>query len=500
MVLLKNDDSILPIKQNVRIAVIGEMAKKPRYQGAGSSQVTPTQVDTFIDEAQKANLQFTYAQGYDKEKDKPNNKLIKQAKEVAENADVVLLFIGLPERYEAEAMDRPHMKLPPCHDVLVDAVCQVNSNVVVILSGGAPVEMPWINKVKGLLNASLAGQAGAGAIVDIITGRVNPSGKLSETYPKSINDVPCADIYGMRYAPLYKESIYVGYRYYDTVNKDVLFPFGYGLSYTTFEYSNIHTDFYSETGKLVVSFTVKNTGTKDGAEVAEVYVHQNNGSIFRPQKELKGFEKVYLNSGEEKSINMELDKRAFSYYNTNTGDWYAENGEYEILVGSSSRDIRLFAKLSLKFSEKTSDVPNYRETAPLYYTGDVKNVPDEQFEAIYGKTLPQQTRDVNAPLDFNSTFNDSKDVPAARMLKAIVRKAVELSAPNKAQGKVAVNSVMSIPFRLIISMSQGVISKDIAQGIIDILDGKGVVKPLFRIMKGLAKTIKYIPKLLNTVS
>lgn len=500
MVLLKNEDNILPIDKNARIAVIGEMAKNPRYQGAGSSQVNPTRIDNFFDEAKKENLKITYAQGYDKAKDTVDNELIEQAKETAKNADIVLLFIGLPERYEAEAIDREHMKLPPCHEELLNAVCEVNSNVAVVLSGGAPVEMPWLNKVKGLLNASLSGQAGAGAVVDIVTGKVNPSGKLSETYPISADDVPCADIYGARYAPLYKESVYVGYRYYDTAEKDVIFPFGFGLSYTTFEYSNVQTVFDAEKETVSVSFNVKNVGEKDGAEVAQIYIHALNSAVFRPDKELKGFEKVFLKSGEERKVTIELDKRAFAYYNVNISDWHAENGEYEILVGSSSRDICLSSKITADFAQSAVDIPDYHETAPLYYSGDVRNVPDEQFEVIYGKPLPPQTRDKNAPLNLNSTFLDAKDVPAARALKTIIRKVVLASAPSKEQGKVAVNSVMSIPFRLIISMSQGVISKEIAENIICILDGKGVVKPFFKIIGGLTKTIKNLPKLLSTVS
>lgn len=500
MVLLKNEDDILPLRKGVHIAVIGEMAKKPRYQGSGSSQVNPHKVDTFFEEAMKEKLHITYADGYDKLKDEADPALIEAAKAIAKTADVVLLFAGLPEQYEAEASDRTHLNLPPCHNTLIEAVCEVNANVVVILSGGAPVAMPWVNKVKGILNASLAGQAGAGAIVDIITGKVNPSGKLSETYPIALEDVPCVNYYAARCAPLYKESVYVGYRYYDTVEEKVLFPFGFGLSYTSFEYRNLSATFHPASESVTVTFNVKNVGSRDGAEVAEVYVHAANSAIYRAEKELKGFEKVFLKCGEEKSVTVELDQRAFTYYNVNIHDWYLENGAYKILVGSSSRDIRLSETLTINTDRAPADAPDYHETAPLYYTGDIKNIPDEQFAAIYGKELPPQVRDPDEPLDFNSTILDGKDVPAVRLLKKIVCKVVVNSAPNEAQGKVAANSVMSIPIRLIISMSQGVISQEIGQSIVDILDAKGLVKPAFKILFGLTKTIKNVPKLLKTVS
>lgn len=499
MVLLKNCDNILPINKDDNIAVIGEMAVNPRYQGSGSSQVNPTKIDNFYDEARKENLKITYAQGYDKSNDNPNIKMIDEAKKVAKNADVVLLFVGLTEQYEAEANDRSHMNLPLSHTTLINEVCCVNSNVVVILSGGAPVEMPWINSVKGVLNSYLAGQAGAGAIVDIVTGKVNPSGKLAESYPLHMEDIPCANYYPNRFAPYYKESIYVGYRYYDTVDKKVLFPFGYGLSYTTFDYECIDVTTNAAEKKVVVSFKITNVGKCDGAEIAQVYVQAKNSAIYRPNKELKGFEKVFLKVGETKNVTVELDQRAFAFYNVNVNNWHIENCDYTILVGSSSSDIRLSDDLTIPFYDEY-EIKDYHESAPSYYNADIKNVSDSEYETIYGKVLPPQSNDPNKPLDFNSTFSDGKDVPAVRIMKKVIRMAVSKTAPNELQANVAYNSIMAVPIRTIVSMSQGFISEEIAQGMVDILDGKGVAKPLFHIIKGLVKSIKYLPNLLNTVS
>lgn len=499
MVLLKNEDHILPLRRNAHIAVIGEMAKAPRCQGSGSSQVNPTKIDNFCDEAAKAGLCITYAQGYRKTEDEPNAKLLEEAKQTAKNADVVLLFVGLTESYEAEASDRTHLSLPPSHTKLIREVCKVNPNVAVILSGGAPVEMPWADGVKGILNTYLAGQAGAGAIVDIVTGKANPSGKLAETYPKALSDVPCAAYYPNRYAPYYKESVFVGYRYYDTAQKEVLFPFGHGLSYTTFAYGDLKVTPDAEKKTVAVSFQITNTGETDGAEVAQVYVQAQNSAVFRPSKELKGFQKVFLKAGESKTVTVELDERAFAFYNVQAHAWHVEQCPYTIAVGASSRDIRLQENLTLPFFD-TYAIPDYRESASSYYSGDVQNISDAQFQAVYGKALPAQSGDPNKPLDLNSTFSDGKDVPAVRAMRKIIRFAMRCSAPNDLQAQVAYNSVMAVPIRTIISMSQGVVSPEIAQGMVDILDGKGVAKPLLHILKGLTKTVKNLPKLLSTVS
>lgn len=501
MVLLKNEESILPLKPDAHIAVIGEMAKKARYQGAGSSQVNPTKVDNFYDVAKKDNLDMSFAAGYDISNDEPALELIKEAVKIAEKASVAIIFAGLPEHYEAEALDRQSIKLPESHNMLIKEVCRINPNVIVVLSGGAPVEMPWINEIKGLINAELSGQAGAGAILDILTGKVNPSGKLVETYPLSDNDVPCSEIYADRYAPVYKESVYVGYRYYDSAKKDVLFPFGYGLSYTTFEYSDLHlsSDRINDSDTLDVQFKIKNTGKVYGAEVAQIYVSDKESTIFRPEKELRAFKKVFLNPGEEKTVSVELRRRDFAFYNINVNDWSVESGDFDIIVAASSRNIKLVDTVNIK-ALKEDEICDYRDTAPSYYSCDVKSVSEKQFEAIYGDTFSSQVNCWGKTLDLNSTFSDGKDTPSVRALRNIITKLVMKTAPNETQGKVAVNSVMNVPLRVIISMSQGVVSEDMANEIINILDGKGVAKPICKILKELTKTIKNLSALLSTVS
>lgn len=354
MVLLKNEDKILPLRKQGTIAVIGEFAKRPRYQGGGSSHVNPTIMDSPYEEIKKSagnNADVIYAQGYFIEKDEPDEKLLEEAKQAALKADVAVIFAGLPEHYECEGYDRQHMRMPESHCTLIEEVAKVQPNVVVVLCNGSPVEMPWIDKVKGLLEAYLGGQAMGGAIADLLFGDANPSGKLAETFPKQLSDNPSyLNFPGEGDRVEYREGIFVGYRYYDKKNMEPLFPFGYGLSYTTFEYGDlkISRKEISDNETVTVSVKVKNTGDMAGKEIVQLYVRDIESSVIRPEKELKGFEKVELKPGEEKTVVFELDKRAFAYYNTGIRDWHVETGEFEILIGRSSRDIVLKDKIFVK--------------------------------------------------------------------------------------------------------------------------------------------------------
>jgi len=347
MVLLKNEDKILPLKRQGTIAVIGEFARKPRYQGGGSSHVNPTKLDDIYEEIKKSagnSVNVLYAKGYRLDKDEVDEGLLEEAKQVAMNADVAVIFAGLPEHYESEGYDRQHMRMPESHCALIEGVAEVQPNVVVVLSNGSPVEMPWIDKVKGLLEAYLGGQALGGAIADLLFGDANPSGRLAETFPKKLSDNPSyLNFPGEGDRVEYREGIFVGYRYYDKKGIEPLFPFGYGLSYTTFEYSdlNISKKEILDTETVTVSVKVKNTGDRAGKEVVQLYVRDVESSVIRPEKELKGFEKVELQPGEEKVVTFELDKRAFAYYNVDIKDWHVESGEFEIMIGKSSRDIVL---------------------------------------------------------------------------------------------------------------------------------------------------------------
>ena len=345
MVLLKNDDEILPLKKNDKIAVIGEFANSPRYQGGGSSHINPTKLDNILDEIQMvSDKKVMFAKGYDLASDEVDNHLIDEAKEVAKQAEKVILFVGLPERYESEGYDREHMRMPDNHLQLIESISEVNPNVIGVLSNGAPVEMPWLNKVKGLLESYLGGQALGGGITDLLYGIANPSGKLTETFPKKISDTPSyLNFPGEGDKVEYKEGIFVGYRYYDKKEIDPLFPFGYGLSYTTFEYNNLTIDQkeMKDTETTKVTVNVKNTGSLPGKEIVQLYVRDVESQVVRPEKELKGFEKVELQPGEDKTVTFILDQRSFAYYNVDVEDWHVESGEFNILIGKSSREIVL---------------------------------------------------------------------------------------------------------------------------------------------------------------
>jgi beta-glucosidase len=356
MVLLKNEENILPLKKGAHIAVIGAFANTPRYQGGGSSHINPAKLDNTYEEIKKSagsESTVSYAQGFDLKSDDIKEIMLFQAKEAAVKADVAVIFAGLPDRYESEGYDREHMRIPENQAYLIQEISKVQSNVVVVLSNGSPVEMPWIASVKGVLEGYLGGQAAGGAIADILFGEVNPSGKLAETFPVDLRHNPSyLNFPGEGDRVEYREGLFVGYRYYDKKGIEPLFPFGYGLSYTNFGYTAICVDKKELTDEdtLEVSVRVKNTGSVPGKEVIQLYVKDRESSVIKPEKELKAFEKVALMPGEEKCVRFKLNKRAFAYYSTDIKDWHVESGEYEILVGSSSKDIRLKEIVDIKSS------------------------------------------------------------------------------------------------------------------------------------------------------
>lgn len=356
MVLLKND-GILPLKAGEqKIAFIGKFAEKPRFQGGGSSHINSFKVESALD-AVKAYTEVAYAQGYDVKEDKIDEAMVKEAVETAKNADVAVIFAGLPDAFESEGYDREHMRMPDCQNYLIQEILKVQKNVVVVLHNGSPVEMPWADEVSAVLEAYLCGQAVGAAEADILFGKVNPSGKLAETIPYHLEDNPSyLNFPGDGQKVEYKEGVFVGYRYYDTKKMPVRYPFGYGLSYTTFEYSDLQLskERIKDTETLQVNVKVKNTGKMAGKEVVQLYVSDKTNAVMRPVKELKNFVKVELQPQEEKTVTMELNKRSFAWYNTKVNDWYAESGTYEILIGSSSRDIRLTKTVEL---ESTMQIP-----------------------------------------------------------------------------------------------------------------------------------------------
>ena len=491
MVLLKND-GILPLKKGSKIAVIGELARTPRYQGAGSSHINPTKLDNALDELKASGFEVEFAQGYElkAKKAKKNPAHIAEAVELAKRSETVVLFIGLTDDYEAEGFDRTIMSLPEAHDKLVEEVLKVNKNVVVVLAGGSPVEMPWNDGVNAVLHSYLGGQAGAGAVADIICGDVNPSGKLSETYPMCYNCTPAKNYFPGNPASVeYRESIYIGYRYYDKIEKKVRYPFGFGLSYTTFEYSDIKLDKTSmdENDTLTVTFNVKNTGSVAGFETAQLYVGDKESTIYRPVKELKGFKKVWLEPGESKTITIQLSKRAFAFYNVNINDWCVESGDFDILVGASSADIRLTATVNVTAPEVS--IPDYSESAPLYYTGEVQNVPEEQFVAVLGRELPPSDYAPDRKLGITDIFESCSHTKNGKKMYNLLKKLVPAGFAQAI--------ALQTPFRDFISMSGGVFSEQMAEGLVRLLSGeKGGIR---MILKGIPKAIAGVGPLLKNI-
>ncbi len=361
IVLLKND-GVLPLADGQKVAFIGKYAKAPRYQGGGSSHINSHKITSALD-AVADNANVVYAQGFDDGEDKTDEKLLAEAVEAARGADVAVIFAGLPDKFESEGFDRKHMSMPDCQNELIEKVAAVQPNTVVVLHNGSPVAMPWIDKVKGIVEAYLGGQAVGGAVCDILYGRVNPSAKLPETFPLRLEDNPSYLSYiGEGDMVEYREGIFVGYRYYDKKKMDVLFPFGHGLSYTTFEYSNLKVDKeeMKDTDTMRVSVDVTNTGSVAGKEVVQLYVADRESTVIRPVKELRGFEKVELAPGETKTVEFILEQRAFAYYSVRIHDWHVETGEFDIMVGKSSQDIVLTKTVKVESTVKL----------PFVYTTD----------------------------------------------------------------------------------------------------------------------------------
>lgn len=356
IVLLKNDNNILPLDSSKKIAFVGKYAKKPRYQGGGSSHINSYKVINAYEYSQQyASVDF--ALGFDDAEDVTDEKLLREAVNLAEQSDVCVVFAGLPDAFESEGFDRKHMSIPDCQNELIEKICEVQKNVVIVLHNGSPVEMPWINKVSGIVEAYLSGDGCGAAVSDILFGKVNPSAKLPESFPIKLEDNSSYLSYlGEGNEVSYTEGIFVGYRYYDKKKMEVLFPFGYGLSYTDYEYSNLKVSSKSikDTDELIVSVDVTNTGKMAGKEIVELYVSDCISKVIRPVNELRGFEKIELAPQETKTVEFRLDKRAFAYFNTTLKDWHVESGDFLIRIGKSSRNIVCEEKV---YVESTVRVP-----------------------------------------------------------------------------------------------------------------------------------------------
>ena len=476
IVLLKNADNILPLKKGAKVAVIGEFAQKARYQGAGSSVVNCTKLDHTMDVIGNFDLDVVgFEAGYPRHGD-PNPEMEQKAIELAKKADYVLLYIGLDEISESEGLDRSTLALPKCQTELLAKVAEANNNVIVVMSAGSSVEMPWIDQVKGLVHGYLCGQAGASAVLKVILGDVNPSGKLSESYPFQYEDCSSAPYFPAKERSVeYREGLYVGYRYYNSANIPVLFPFGFGLSYTTFEYSDIKAD------DKEVTFTLKNTGEKDGAEVAQLYVHAADPSVYRPNRELKGFAKVFLKAGESKTVTIPLDDKAFRYWNSKTNRFEIDGGEYELLIGASVEDIRLKASVQVK----GTDAPacEDREALKSYWNCDIKAVPDIEFKALLGHEIPDgkwsgtiQANDAIAQLYYAKSL---KARFVWKIMTSLLDKSIEKGEPD-----LNITFIYNMPIRAVGKMAGGMVSQEMCDGILDIINGHGIA-----FLKGLGKLI-----------
>lgn len=463
IVLLKNEGGILPLNKEAKIAVIGEFAQKARYQGAGSSVVNCTKLDNTMDVIADFGLNLVgFEPGYPRHGE-PNAEMIQKAVTLAEGADVVLMYLGLDEISESEGLDRSTLALPQCQTELLKAVSAVNPNIVIVMSAGSSVEMPWIDQCKGMVHGYLCGQAGAKAVLRVLLGEVNPSGKLSESYPLKYEDCSSAPYFPAKQRSVeYREGLYVGYRYYNTAKVPVLFPFGFGLSYTTFEYSDIRMD-----GRKVL-FTIANTGNVDGAEVAQLYVHQEKPSIYRPNRELKGFIKVFLKAGERKEVSIKLDDKAFRYWNSKTNRFETDGGKYEIQVGASVEDIRLKIRVQIK----GSGAPACEDLnlLPSYFSGNIKDVTDEEFEQLLGHPIPDgrwsgtiEMNDAIAQLYYAKSL---KARLAWKIMTARLNKSIEKGTPD-----LNTTFIYNMPIRAIGKMAGGAVSQDMCEGILDIVNG-----------------------------
>lgn len=414
-VLLKNED-ILPLQKDKKIAFIGEFAKMPRIQGGGSSHINNTSIESALDAAGDS---VSYAQGFHIDEETTDETLLQEAITLAKESDVAVIFAGLPDSFESEGFDRTHLNMPANQNELIARISEVQPNVVVVLHSGSPIAMPWLDKVAGVLQMYLAGQASGGAAVNLLFGDATPCGKLAETFPLHLEDNPSyLNFPGNREKVCYQEGVFIGYRYYDKKKMDVLFPFGYGLSYTDFTYSNMKVtvngknaadvDMIKETDEIVVSADITNTGNCDGAEIVQLYIKNPVVYEIRPEKELRDFAKVFLKAGETKTVTFTLNARAFSYYETRIHDWYAESGDYEILLASSSRDIRLQDTVSITGSKKIPFVADYVTTCE-----------DVELFAKDGSALDEMLRGSGFAEATDHDGDDSMGSGTADMMKAM---------------------------------------------------------------------------------
>ena len=485
IVLLKNKDNVLPLKEKSKVAIIGDFAKTPRYQGAGSSIVNPTKLENTLEEIKNYDLDFVgFAKGFDRY-GKKSNKLLEEAKELLNKADIGLLYLGLDEITEAEGLDRKNILLPENQVVLVKELAKLNKKLVVVLSCGSVVEISAIDGyVDGLVHSYLSGQAGASAILDIITGKVSPSGRLSESIPNKYEDTGTYNYFpSTKLTAEYREGIFVGYRYYDINNINLDYPFGFGLSYTTFEYSNLKVD------KNGVSFDLKNTGNIKAKEVAQLYISLPKSNVFRAKKELKGFKKVELNPGETKTVTIKFDEYSFRFFNVKTNKFEVESGEYLIQVGKNINDIQLSDTLAIEGDAK--EFAYTKEDLPSYYAGNVKDVNDIEFKKLLGRDIPNGNykfyKKNRMIIEYNTTVGELRYSKrwVGRLFAGAINFAITFlrKIGQRSLSNTLIMGVLNQPMRGLSRMTGGMISWDQLDGLIMMFNG--------HFFKGLGHFIKY---------
>jgi beta-glucosidase len=485
-VLLKNENHMLPLQVGMQIALIGQFAKTPRYQGSGSSLIHPWRLDTLFDamSTHAGNGRVLYEDGYPLKSGQKEDALLQEAIALAGKADTVVICAGLTDMDEVESMDRTHLHLPPAQERLIAAVSATNPRTVVLLSNGSPVEMPWIEAVPAVLEGYLGGQAGASAHCRLLYGEANPSGKLAETFPLRLEDTPAFHYFpGGPKTVEYLESIFVGYRFYDSTDKPLLFPFGHGLSYTSFAYSGLEIGKVAKDTKefLNIQFMLENTGKMMGKEIAQIYIHKKGSSVFRSEKELKGFVKVQLDPGEKKKVAVNLDRRAFCIFSSARKAWILEAGDYEILVGSSSRDIRLTAGIHLE-GERLDAAD---DAHPFYMQFPAAGeVPPDAFSRLLGSPLPGNDPDPR-PYTLNTPIVDMQASLIGRILQRVIRKQVQglidqdLHGPTKLMIE---QMALESPLRVLMMFSGGTLTRNTLEGLLLIANRK-MLKGIFHFLR-----------------
>ena len=489
-IVLLDNDGILPLSNDATVAVIGDFAKSPRYQGAGSSQVNPTKLDNLYDCLSAAGVKITaYAQGFNRRNPAPEQSLIDEAVAVAQNAETVLLCVGLDEILESEGMDRLHMELSKSQQELIKAVCAVNKNVILVLSGGAPFVMPERTLYRAAIHGYLGGQAGAGAMADAILGKVNPSGKLNESWPLSLDDVSATPYFPSKECTSeYREGLYVGYRYFESANVPVRYPFGYGLSYTNFAYSDI------EVNDNAVSFTVTNTGARAGAEVAQLYVSCENGSVYRPQKELKGFAKVFLVAGESERVTIAFDDKTFRYFDVQDNAWAVEDADYDVCIAKNAGEVLLSKTIHVPGKKTTENAPT------CYQNADILAVTNADFEALLGHSIP------NGNWGGEITENDAlcqlyyaKGAFARFLYRALT--SLKEKADAKGEPNLNIMFIYNMPIRAMAKFSNGLVSKKMTEDILFMVNGhfwRGFGRLIVDFFKNLGNRSKFNKSLKKT--